>query len=164
MDVGAAFVANHEAAKAGEPGEAAFDDPTMAAKALAILDAAAGDAGHDAALAAGLAARMAVIGLVGVEFPWASAWPARAATAEAGHSIEGWRQHLAVVAVGGAQGDTERRALGIGDDMAFGARPAAIRRVRTGLLAPLFAGTDALSSAARSQRMRPAASSRFSSK
>lgn len=99
-----------------------------------------------------------------MEFPWASAWPATAAAAEARHGIEGWRQHLAVMAVGGAQGDAERRALGIGDDMALGARPAAIRRVWAGLLAPLFAGTDALSSAARSQRMRPAASSRFSSR
>lgn len=45
----------------------------------------------------------------------------------------------------------EGDAVGIDEDMALGARFAAVRRVRLSRLAPLFAGVAALSKAARSQ-------------
>jgi hypothetical protein len=60
-------------------------------------------------------------------------------------------QHPAVVDVGGRQGHGQRDAVGVDDDMALGARLAPVGRVRPGLKAPLFAGTLALSSAARLQ-------------
>ena len=121
MDVGAAFVADGEAPEAPEPGEAALHHPAVPTKTLAVLDTLAGDAGRDAALAASLSAWLVVIGFVGVQLLWSSTWPATAAAAEAGHGIERWRQHLAVMPVGGAQDEAERRALGIGDAMALGA-------------------------------------------
>jgi len=45
------FVADGEAAVAGEPGDGAFDLPAVSAEAVAGVDAAAGDARDDAALA-----------------------------------------------------------------------------------------------------------------
>ena len=63
------------------------------------------------------------------------------------------------MAIGWAQCQAERRALGIGNDVPLRALLASIRRVGAGLLAPLFAGTAELSSAARSQWIFPAASS-----
>jgi hypothetical protein len=49
--VGVPFVADGEAAVAGEPGDGAFDLPAVSAETVAGVDAAAGDARDDAALA-----------------------------------------------------------------------------------------------------------------
>jgi len=49
VDVGAAFIADDEAAKAAEPGETALDDPTVSPESLARLAAAPGDSWDDAA-------------------------------------------------------------------------------------------------------------------
>ncbi len=54
-------------------------------------------------------------------------------------------QRDAVVAVGAGQERGERGAAPVDHNVALRARAAAIRRVRAGLLAPLFAGTQALS-------------------
>ncbi|UZO94922.1 Hypothetical protein RMP42_05802 (plasmid) [Roseomonas mucosa] len=89
-------------------------------------------------------------------------WPAPLTAADGRHGIQRCFQEPAVVPVGRSDDQAERRALGIGDKAVLAARPAAVRGVRAGRLAPLFAGTDRLSSAARSQRRRPAASSRSS--
>ena len=51
LEVGVALVADGEAAVAGEPGDGAFDLPAVSAEAVAGVDAAAGDARDDAALA-----------------------------------------------------------------------------------------------------------------
>ena len=47
VEVGTPLVAYGEAAEAGEPGQGALDDPAVATKALAGLDAASGDARLD---------------------------------------------------------------------------------------------------------------------
>ena len=49
VDVGAAVVADEQAFELVEPGEAAFDDPAVAAEAGAVLGLAARDVGADAA-------------------------------------------------------------------------------------------------------------------
>ena len=64
--------------------------------------------------------------------------------------------------VGPAQGHAERRAARVDDEVPLAARLAAIRRVWAGVLAPLFAGTLALSSAARDQSSCLAPASRSS--
>ena len=135
----------------------------MAAEALGAVDAGPGDARRDASLAQGLPHGAAAIGLVGVQLLRASARSAAPPAADRRHGVEGGLGQFAVVPVGGAERQAERRALGIGEDAVLRARLAPVGRVRPCSRAPLFAGTDLLSSAARSQRMRPAASNRSSS-
>ena len=75
------------------------------------------------------------------------------------HALEA----LAVVDVRRAEREGKGDAARVGEDVALCPRPASICRVRAGLFAPLFAGTLALSSAARLQSMalaRPRRSSR----
>jgi hypothetical protein len=63
---------------------------------------------------------------------------------------------LAVVSVGASQQESERDAAPVGEEVALGACLAAVRRVRPGSGAPLFAAMDALSTQARLQSMRAA--------
>ena len=163
VDVVAALVADGEAAEAGHPREGSFDNPAVAAEALGAVDAGPGDARGDAALAQDVPHRAAPVGLVGVQLLRPSARPAAPAAAHRRDGVEGGLGQPAVVPVGRAERQAERRALGVGEDAVLRARLAPVGRVRAGLRTPLFAGTDLLSSAARSQRMRPAACSRSSS-
>lgn len=82
------------------------------------------------------------------------------ALADGRDGIDGGLQHPAVVDVSGRQGHGQRDAVGVDDDVALRARLAAVGRVRPGLPAPLFAGTLALSSAARLQSIALALPSR----
>jgi hypothetical protein len=162
MDVGATLVADGEAAEAGEPGERALDNPTVAPQALGTVDAAPGDARHDPAVAAGPVAGGVVVGLVGVELGGPAPRPP-AALSDRPHRIQHRREHAAVVPVGGAQAQAERDAVRVDQEMTLAARTAAIGWVRACLLAPLLAATAALSSAQRDQSMafaRPSRSSR----
>ena len=151
-DVGASFVADGDTTEAGEPGERTLDHPSVSAEALAALDAAPGDAWNDRPAAQRPPAVGEVVALVGVQLGRAAAWPART-LADRRHGIDQHLQKFAVVPVGRRDPQGEGDAVGIVEDVALGARLAAIRRVRAGLLAPLFAGTLALSTAARSQLM-----------
>ena len=151
-DVGAPFVADGDAAEAGEPSERTLDHPSVSAKTLAALDATPGDPRNDRSLAQRLPAVCKVVALVGVQLGRAAPGPART-LADRRHGIDQRLQQLAVVPVGWRDPQGERDAVSIDEDVALGARLAAIRRVRAGLLTPLFAGTLALSTAARSQLM-----------
>ncbi len=51
MDVAAAVVADEEPLELMQPGEGAFDDPAVPAKAGTVLDVTAGDLGCDSTLA-----------------------------------------------------------------------------------------------------------------
>ena len=77
--LGFAVVAAHEAAVAGQPGQACLDDPAVTAKAVGGLDAFAGDPHGDAAPLELGAERADVAGLVGVEFLGPAAGPAASA-------------------------------------------------------------------------------------
>ena len=162
MDVGAALIADGEAAVAGKPGQRALDHPAVAAQAGAALNASSGDAGDDAPSLTGLSAVGEVVGLVRVEFGWPSARPA-AALADRRNGVDHALKALAVVGVRRAEREREGDAARIGENVPLCPRPPAIRRIGAGLFAPLFAGTLALSSAARLQSMalaRPRRSSR----
>jgi hypothetical protein len=127
--VDAAFVTDGETSELVEPGEAAHDDPSVTAERLAGLDAATGDAGFDTAAEAGAAAAVDVAGLVGMQL----VWPASRAAALAADRRDGVAQVLerpAVVGVGAGQVEGRWNASAIGDQVALGARPAPIRRVR----------------------------------
>ncbi len=67
MDVGAAFVADCQATELVEPGEAALDDPAVAAELLGAFDAASGDPWHDVSAPAGITAAAVIVGFVGVQ-------------------------------------------------------------------------------------------------
>lgn len=151
-DVGAPLVTDGEAAEAGEPSERTLDHPTVSAQALAALDAAAGDTRNDGPPSQRLSAEGEVVALVGVQLGRSAPWPAHT-LADRRHSIDQRLKQFAVVPVGRRDPQSEWNAVGIDEDVPLGARLAAIRRVRAGLLAPLFAGTAALSTAARSQLM-----------
>src|SRR5690606_16632338 len=66
VEVAVAFVARAQAAEPGQPGEGAFDHPSVASEALGRFDAFAGDPGDDPARPEGGAAVVVVVALVGV--------------------------------------------------------------------------------------------------
>jgi hypothetical protein len=65
------------------------------------------------------------------------------------HRVEGAGHHAAVVPVGPADRQAERRALAIDDQVPLRACLATVRRTGPGLRGPPLARTDALSSEAR---------------
>jgi hypothetical protein len=148
MDVGAAFVADGEAAVATEPGQRPLHDPAVAAQASAALDASSGDAREDAPAATGLSAVGKVVGLVRMQFAGPSARPADALS-DRRDGIDHALKELAVVDVRRAEREGKGDAAGVGEDVALCPRPAPVRWAGPGLFAPLFAGMLALSSAAR---------------
>ena len=161
-DVEASLVAHGDAAEPGEPRQCALDLPAVAAQAFAGFDAAPSDARDDGAAAQRAPAAGKIVALIGVQLGGTTAGPAGALT-DRRNRVDGGFQHAAVVDVGRRQDYGQRNAVGIDDHVALGARFAAVGRVRAGVLAPLFAGTLALSSAARLQSMafaRPKRSSR----
>ena len=166
MDVGAALVADGEAAEAREPGQRAFDHPAVAAQTVRAIHAAARDARRDRAGAAFGPASAVVVGFVGVELARAASRTAPTPT-DTGHDVEHRGEQLAVVPVRAAQLEAERRAAGVDDEVALRARPPAVRGVRADLgrrrRVPPFAGNDALSIDARLQSSASASASRSSS-
>jgi len=89
----------------------------------------------------------------------ARALPGRTAATRTGRTLSSRPSTLEVMLVRWAELDREGNALRIYQHMVLGARFAAIRRIRAGLVAPLFAGTLEASSAARDQAMAAAACS-----
>src|SRR5512144_2854417 len=133
--VGPPLVADREPPEAHEPGERAFDHPPVAAQALAALDAAPCDARDDTPAATGAAAAVVVVPFVRVQLPRSLAWAA-GALPDRRHRVQHRRQHDAVMDVRGREGNSERDAVGVHEDVPLAARLAAVGRVRAGELAP----------------------------
>ena len=152
-----AFVAHGQAAEAVEPSVGPLDDPAVTAEFLAALDTLAGDARDDAACTTLLPTDPRVVSFVGVQLVRPVPRPAAPTGAQRRNGIEGGRHLRAVVPIGARQEEAERRAAGIGDEVALRARLAPGRRVRASGRAPFFAGTEALSRLARLQSISPAA-------
>ncbi len=138
MEVGAALVADSQASEPGQPSEGTLHDPPMAAQPGAAFDTTPCDAWRDAAGAALTATAAVVVSLIGVELGGPTARTSPVLGPHARYRIQGGRQHTAVVAVGAAQRQAKRRALGIRDEVALRARLAAVRRVRPNLDAPFW--------------------------
>ncbi len=81
------------------------------------------------------------VNFIGVELGGPTARTSPVLGPHARYRIQGGRQHMAVVAIGAAQRQAKRRALGIRDEVALRARLAAVRRVRPNLGAPLVWGS-----------------------
>ena len=151
LQVGATFVADGETAEAGKPSQRPFHDPAIATQPFAALDATPGNPRCDAASPALAPTTVMVVSLVGVQLVGSAPRAAAPTRAHARYRIERGGQHTAVVAVGPAQRQAERRAPGVHDEVALRARLTPIRRVRARCTAPFLAGRLALSRAARDQ-------------
>jgi hypothetical protein len=166
MDVGAPLIADGQPPIAVEPGERAFDDPTVPTQPLAGLHPFARDATPDVAPTQRLTAARVVIAFIRVQFR--RAFPALpGGSADRRDGIEQVLKDDRLVAVSAGQERGEGESGALDHNMALRAgHPlglAAIRRVRADGVAPLLAGMLAESSAARLQSMRSAAPSRSSS-
>jgi hypothetical protein len=127
----------------------------MSPKTVLGLDTSASYPRPDTTLPTRPAAPRVVVSLVGVQFVRTEPRP----TSRAGNGRDAIQQifkNLGVVNVGSSQKQSQRNALSIDEKMVFRARFAFVRRVGTGLFAPLFAATVAESTAARLQSISPA--------
>src|SRR5215207_6465511 len=147
VDVVVALVADRQPAVRGEPGQRPLDHPAVTAELRARLDALAGDAAADAASAEILSAAGNIVRLVGVQLGRALARaPGLARRAPQGRDRRDQRlEEPGLVDVGRRERGRERDPAPVDHQMALRARFAAIRRIRPGLWAPLFAGTLAAS-------------------
>jgi hypothetical protein len=110
-----------------EPGESAFDDPADLAQPGAVGGAAAGDARGDAAFAQQPAVLVVVGAAVGEQLPWSA--PGSSASSPDGWDRVQQREQLGdVVPVACGQGDRERDAVGLDDQVVLGAGVSAVDR------------------------------------
>ena len=138
MDLVAAVGAEEQAAAVVQPGEGAFDDPALAAKAGAVAALAACDYGPDAELRDQAAVLVVVVAAVGEQPLRPSAW-ATATAVHGGDAVEQLEQLGNVVAIGGGERPGERDAAGVYEQMVLAPAPAAVDRARPRLGAPFFA-------------------------
>ncbi len=158
MELRPAFIADRQSPVPVQPGQRPLDHPAVATQPLTRLDAFAGDPDLDVPPVQEATAARDIVGLVGMEL--GRAFSALAGgLPDRGHGVDQRVEDGAVVPVGAAQPGGQRNPLTVADYMVFRARLAAIGRVRSGLIAPLFAGTLALSRLARDQSIRPASPS-----
>lgn len=139
-----------------------FHHPSVPPQALTAVDTATCNARSDVPPSAFIPAPAMVIAFVRVQLAWPASWAAPSARTHGRDGVQRGSQLHAVVAVGAAQGDAERRAAPVHNEVALCARLAAVRRIWPRRRSPLFAGTDALSKAARLQSSCPAPSRRSS--
>lgn len=162
MDVVAPLVADDEALHLVEPREGALDDPAVPPELLTRLDPRSGDPTLDAACMEEALVLARAIPLVGVELVRTSPGAADA-PADRRDGVDETLEDRGLVDIGGREALGEGDAVRVGNQMALRARFAAIRRIRPGRWAPLFAGTMEASIAARVQSIWSASRSRASS-
>src|SRR5512143_4304125 len=125
--VGAVCVAGAEPLESVQPGEATLDHPALAAQPGAVGSPAAGDPRRDATAAELAAVGVVVVAAVGEQLPRAAAGSAPP-SADRRHGVEQRDQLGDVVAVAAGEGDRQRDATGIADQVVLAAGPAAIDR------------------------------------
>jgi hypothetical protein len=118
VDVGAAVVADEQAAEVVQPGEDALDDPAEAAKAGAVACPAARDLRLDATLPELAAVGVVVVAAVRDQTLRAPTRPAHP-PANAWHSVDQRKQLGDIVAVPAGQRPGQRKARGIDEQMLF---------------------------------------------
>jgi len=155
MNVGAAFVADAQAAELVQPTEGAFHDPAGFAQTAPMRGSLTGQLVADSALL-----QPAMVGGTAVgAIPLHDLRPLPRATDLAPHRRDGCDERLelaTVMHVGRRHECAQRHALGIGAKMMFAARFAAVGRVRPGLQPPKTARTLLESTTARDQSKRSA--------
>lgn len=135
MSIKRTLEANAQLAEADKPGMRALDHPEMPAEPVVLLDAAASDPRADASLAQVLPTACEVVSLICMTLVGA----ASRTTTESRHARDGVNQrfeHHRVVTIGAGDHQRQRHAAPVYDEMSLAAKLAAIRWVRSGLLAP----------------------------
>ena len=138
MDVGPSFSAHAESPEAFEPGEGAFDRPANCAQGGAVVDAAAGYEGCDAAGSDQAPVLVVVVAAVGVDPAWLAAWVADHA-ADRRDGVDERDQLGDVVAVRAGECDSQRDSARVGDQVMLGTEFAAVDRAWPGMVPPLSA-------------------------
>jgi hypothetical protein len=154
MDAGSTFVADVQPAKSVEPRHRAFDDPSCAPHATAVVGAPFGQVAVNAAPLEFVAMRLRVVRPVALDQLRFSNRPAGTA-AQRRHRIDQREQLGDVVPIGGGQCRDERNPLGVGENVMFRPGLAAIGRVRSSFFPPRNARSEALSTTARSKSKSP---------
>ena len=113
--------------KACSQGEAALDDPAMAAEAGAVGDPAAGDPRRDPAPAQLAAIVVVVVAAVGEQLLGTTSRPP-APPADRWHGVDQRDEPRDVVAVAAGQGDRQRDAAGVADQVVLAAGTGAVDR------------------------------------
>ena len=126
-NVRAALVARAQPLERVQPGEPALDHPADLAQPGAMRDATAGDAWGDPSCPQEAAVLVEVVATVGEQLArLASRPPAQAA--DGWDRVQQWQWLGDVVAVATGQGDRERDAVRVDDQVVLGARVAAVDR------------------------------------
>ena len=135
-----AVCANEQAALVVQVADRAFDDVALGSEPGAVLYSASGDRVGDAAGSQQAAVLVVVIATVGEHAIGPLAWPANAA-AYGRDRVDERDQLRDVVAVGAGHTPGQGQAAGVGQDVVFDARAAAVDRARSEPAAPFFACT-----------------------
>ncbi len=158
MDLWVALVAGPQTAEVVQVREAALDDPALTAQPGAVFAAAASDHRFDAALPEQPAVLVVVVAAIGEDRVGLPAGPAELAGDRPGVQVIQQRHELGdVVAVAARQGDGERDAGRVDEEVVLGARAGTIDGGGPRQEPPKRARTWQPSTAARDQSIAPAA-------
>ena len=138
MDFVESVGAQQESAAVVQPGEGAFDDPTIATEMRSVFGLAACDHRLDAALPDEPTVLVVVVAAIGKQRLRTPPWPTRTA-AHRRDAIEQLEQLGDVVAVGGGERPGQWQTAAVYEEVMLAAPAAAIDRVWTGFRAPFFA-------------------------
>ena len=138
MDVIADLPADAQAAEPVQMGEGAFHNPALSAEPGAVLGASAGD--ERLHTEAPDQATVLVMVVAAVTEHDVGAAPGSAALApHRRYCLKQWNELGDVIAVAAGQGDGERDAGGVGDQVVLAARPAPVDRTSSRLGSPFNA-------------------------
>lgn len=140
MDVVADFPADPQAAEPVQVGEGTLDNPALSAEPGAVFGAAPRDQWLHAECADQAAVLVEVVAAVTEHDVGAASGPTALATYRR-HGLKQWDELGDVVAIAAGQGDGERDARGIGDQVVLAARPAPVDRTSSRLGTPFNART-----------------------
>lgn len=160
MNVRTALPTNAEAAKLMKPTEAAFHHPAGVAQAASMFGIAPGQHRLNATPSQLRAMSGGVIGPIALH-ALGSTSRVTALASDRGNPIHQRQQLSHVVTIGRREGDDQRDALRVREDVVFRARFAAIGRIRSGVEPPFSARTEPLSTTPRDQSIWSAACSAF---
>lgn len=153
-----AFVAAVQTPAAGESGHGAFDDPAMTAQPGGAFLAATSDPGRDAAFTQPSPLVSVVVALIAVQLVRSSP-PRPTRTADGRYALHEGLQGEAVMSVRRGNGDGDRQARPVDNQVDFRSVLAAVGRIRSRQLPPLRALTLTESMAQRDQSSSPRAPS-----
>jgi hypothetical protein len=162
VDVVPLLVADREPTVLGKPRQCALYNPPVSTQRLTTLDPLLRYAYLDTPLAQRPTALFVIVGFVGVKLLGAFSRATSTRTFDGFYSVHKLFENHRVVDVGSADSYRERDAVPVRNKVALRARFSLIRRIRSGVVAPLLAGTVAESKEARSQSIWSASPNRSS--